>query len=128
MQNIIFALGVKGLILILGAAGIATLWGAVFADVGGCPPGCPECDEDDKINPLRLHTEAERVSCYALILSYSVPGQIESGLSITAQHIDDLALYQFLDGASGRPEILPWIKMTRIFSLIFSDRSRHGQS
>ncbi|MFY9113781.1 MAG: heavy metal translocating P-type ATPase [Dethiobacteria bacterium] len=34
MQNIIFALGVKGLILILGAAGIATLWGAVFADVG----------------------------------------------------------------------------------------------
>ena len=33
-QNIIFALGVKGLILILGAAGIANMWAAVFADVG----------------------------------------------------------------------------------------------
>ena len=33
-QNIIFALGVKALILILGAFGIANMWGAVFADVG----------------------------------------------------------------------------------------------
>lgn len=33
-QNIIFALGIKGLILILGAIGIATMWEAVFADVG----------------------------------------------------------------------------------------------
>lgn len=33
-QNIIFALGVKGLILLLGAGGIATIWEAVFADVG----------------------------------------------------------------------------------------------
>lgn len=33
-QNIIFALGVKGLILILGALGIATMWEAVFGDVG----------------------------------------------------------------------------------------------
>ena len=33
-QNIIFALGVKGLFLILGAFGIATMWEAVFADVG----------------------------------------------------------------------------------------------
>ena len=33
-QNIIFALGVKGLVLILGALGIATMWMAVFADVG----------------------------------------------------------------------------------------------
>ena len=33
-QNIIFALGVKGLFLILGAFGVATMWEAVFADVG----------------------------------------------------------------------------------------------
>lgn len=33
-QNIALALGVKGLFLILGAFGIATLWEAVFADVG----------------------------------------------------------------------------------------------
>lgn len=33
-QNIIFALGVKGVVLILGAGGLATLWEAVFADVG----------------------------------------------------------------------------------------------
>lgn len=33
-QNIVFALGVKGLVLILGAAGIANMWLAVFADVG----------------------------------------------------------------------------------------------
>jgi len=33
-QNIIFALGVKGLVLIMGAAGHANMWFAVFADVG----------------------------------------------------------------------------------------------
>ena len=33
-QNIIFALGVKAIVLILGAVGIATMWLAVFADVG----------------------------------------------------------------------------------------------
>ena len=33
-QNIVFALGVKALILILGALGMADMWGAVFADVG----------------------------------------------------------------------------------------------
>lgn len=33
-QNIIFALGVKGLVLLLGAGGMATMWEAVFADVG----------------------------------------------------------------------------------------------
>ena len=33
-ENIVFALIVKGLILILGAAGIANMWAAVFADVG----------------------------------------------------------------------------------------------
>lgn len=33
-QNIILAFGVKALVLILGAAGMATLWQAVFADVG----------------------------------------------------------------------------------------------
>lgn len=33
-QNIIFALGVKGIFLLLGAFGIATMWEAVFSDVG----------------------------------------------------------------------------------------------
>jgi Cd2+/Zn2+-exporting ATPase len=33
-QNIIFAMGVKGIILLLGAGGIATMWEAVFGDVG----------------------------------------------------------------------------------------------
>lgn len=33
-QNIVFALGVKILILILGACGLANMWAAVFADVG----------------------------------------------------------------------------------------------
>ena len=33
-ENIVFALSVKGLILVLGAAGIANMWAAVFADVG----------------------------------------------------------------------------------------------
>ena len=33
-QNIFFALGVKGLFLILGVMGIASMWEAVFADVG----------------------------------------------------------------------------------------------
>ena len=33
-QNIIFALGVKLVVLIMGALGLATMWEAVFADVG----------------------------------------------------------------------------------------------
>ncbi len=33
-QNIVFALGVKGLCLVLGAVGIANMWLAIFADVG----------------------------------------------------------------------------------------------
>ena len=33
-QNIVFALGVKGVVLLLGAFGVATMWEAVFADVG----------------------------------------------------------------------------------------------
>ncbi|MBQ7934418.1 MAG: cadmium-translocating P-type ATPase [Lachnospiraceae bacterium] len=33
-QNIVFALGVKGICLILGAMGIANMWMAIFADVG----------------------------------------------------------------------------------------------
>ena len=34
-QNIVFALGVKAAFLALGAFGMMTMWGAVFADVGG---------------------------------------------------------------------------------------------
>ena len=33
-QNIVFAIGVKVLVMILGLAGLANLWAAVFADVG----------------------------------------------------------------------------------------------
>lgn len=33
-QNIVFAIGIKALFLILGAFGLVTMWGAVFADVG----------------------------------------------------------------------------------------------
>ena len=33
-QNIIFAIGVKAVVLLLGAFGLASMWAAVFADVG----------------------------------------------------------------------------------------------
>ena len=33
-ENIVFAISVKILVLILSALGLATMWGAVFADVG----------------------------------------------------------------------------------------------
>ena len=33
-ENIAFALGVKALFLVLGAFGLASMWEAVFADVG----------------------------------------------------------------------------------------------
>lgn len=33
-QNIVFALGVKAVVLVLGALGMANMWAAVFADVG----------------------------------------------------------------------------------------------
>ncbi len=33
-QNIVFALGTKGVVLVLGALGLATMWAAIFADVG----------------------------------------------------------------------------------------------
>ncbi|MFV0411907.1 MAG: heavy metal translocating P-type ATPase [Oscillospiraceae bacterium] len=33
-QNIVFALGIKAVVLLLGAFGFATMWAAVFADVG----------------------------------------------------------------------------------------------
>ena len=33
-ENIVFAIGVKGLCLVLGALGIANMWLAIFADVG----------------------------------------------------------------------------------------------
>lgn len=34
MENIVFALGVKAIVLLLGALGFANMWAAVFADVG----------------------------------------------------------------------------------------------
>ena len=33
-QNVVFALAVKALVLVLGALGLASMWAAVFADVG----------------------------------------------------------------------------------------------
>ena len=33
-QNVVFALGVKLLVLVLSAMGLANMWAAVFADVG----------------------------------------------------------------------------------------------
>ena len=33
-QNIVFALGIKLLVLVLSAVGLASMWAAVFADVG----------------------------------------------------------------------------------------------
>ena len=35
-QNIVFALVIKAGVLALGAAGLANMWSAVFADVGVC--------------------------------------------------------------------------------------------
>lgn len=34
MQNIVFALGVKGLVLVFSAFGLSSMWAAIFADVG----------------------------------------------------------------------------------------------
>jgi Cd2+/Zn2+-exporting ATPase len=34
MQNIVMALGIKVIVLLLGSFGIATMWMAIFADVG----------------------------------------------------------------------------------------------
>ena len=36
IQNIVFAIGIKVLVLIFSALGISTMWEAVFADVGVC--------------------------------------------------------------------------------------------
>ena len=33
-QNVVFALGVKGIIMVAGLLGYASIWGAVFADTG----------------------------------------------------------------------------------------------
>lgn len=33
-QNVVFALGIKAIVLVLGALGMASMWAAVFADVG----------------------------------------------------------------------------------------------
>jgi len=33
-QNIVFAIGIKLLMLLLGALGVVNMWAAVFADVG----------------------------------------------------------------------------------------------
>ena len=45
-ENIVFALTIKGLFLLLGAVGIANMWWAVFADVGGHGAGRPQRHPD----------------------------------------------------------------------------------
>ena len=35
-QNVVFAIGVKVLVLLLSALGLSSMWWAVFADVGVC--------------------------------------------------------------------------------------------
>ncbi|NCU27212.1 hypothetical protein EOM86_10915, partial [Candidatus Nomurabacteria bacterium] len=34
IQNIVFALGIKAVFLLLGSLGVASMWEAVFADMG----------------------------------------------------------------------------------------------
>ena len=42
-QNIVFAIGIKVICLVLGAVGIASMWLAIFADVGVMILACSEC-------------------------------------------------------------------------------------
>ncbi len=44
-ENIWFALGIKGICLLLGALGIANMWMAIFADVGVMVIACTECNK-----------------------------------------------------------------------------------
>ena len=46
-QNIILAMAVKALFILLGAIGIATLWEAVFADVGVALLANSECHQSN---------------------------------------------------------------------------------
>lgn len=52
-QNIALALGIKGAVLLLGALGVATLWAAVFADVGTALLAI--------LNTLRISLPARRI-------------------------------------------------------------------
>lgn len=57
-ENIYFAIGIKVLCLILGAAGIANMWLAIFADVGVMGTGGAERSESvicKKIVTVRNH-------------------------------------------------------------------------
>lgn len=51
-QNIVFALGVKGIFLLLGALGVASMWEAVFADVGVTGHRGPQCHESHENGTL----------------------------------------------------------------------------
>lgn len=56
VQNIIFALGVKAVILVLGAMGIATMWMAVFGDVGVALIAVANAMRALKIGELRMRS------------------------------------------------------------------------
>lgn len=54
-QNIALAFGVKIIVLVLGAWRVASMWEAVFADVGSCPAcdiQCSEASEDEILTIL----------------------------------------------------------------------------
>lgn len=44
-QNIYFAIGIKVIVLILGALGLANMWMAIFADTGVLIMAAHECHE-----------------------------------------------------------------------------------
>lgn len=63
-QNVIFALGIKAIVLVLGALGMATMWAAVFADVGVaviCILNSMRALSTKKINANALAEDEKRV-------------------------------------------------------------------
>lgn len=62
-QNIVFALGVKFIVLILGALGVANMWEAVFADVGVSVIAI--------LNSMRVLKKIKRAEKALLFITYS---------------------------------------------------------
>ena len=66
-QNIVFALGIKAIVLVLGAAGFASMWAAVFADAGVSVIAYPKCGKalqvakDDRVRDRKVFQKAAEV-------------------------------------------------------------------
>ncbi len=66
-QNIVFALGIKAIVLVLGAAGFASMWAAVFADgrrFCDCHPKCGKAlqvAKDDRVRDRKVFQKAAEV-------------------------------------------------------------------